>query len=501
MIQTFATTALSKPQAAAFEVILEESAKDPWLGGSVEDIIKRPTVVVITDNDIPIGFFCPKRQSWDGVNHWRAGALYLTRSKRGQGIMRQVLRKFFNAHMPGLAWIDDRNTGSLHLFEGMGFKRSKARPGADGEPGHWWLLTTKPNLSVEGLEPSAVNNPPQRKPSMNPRNRAFAAAFSTQPNHSSQQIANEDWNSFKNKVSNFMSIFEHDWGVGIREAKEIKTAIAGYRQVLAKKKGDIRPDAPEIKLRAYAKWLSMDGKMISEPKLLVQSIASMLPLVEAFGKSWWDAYEQMLDYAEVSVLRKALDNPRETREKMRKTFELNQPKGFQNLLKHNKRLTSPIDDGENDVLASGLQMGEWYGVAHGVHWGYVEGTFPITARKYSPVIQAEMQILDKDAIEHLLDGIDHLLEKLGFDEFRSVERAQNSLMRAARPYTIADNLDADQHGNIYVNNPAELALVGELEGYVEHLLEMASHNNAQNYVLQTCMVVMKWIDQSFKRMD
>jgi hypothetical protein len=336
---------------------------------------------------------------------------------------------------------------------------------------------------------------------MSNKNRAFAAAFGKQARVPSGELSNEDWNSFKNKVSNFMSVFEHDWGIGIRDAAEIKKAIVSLRQVATKKKGDIRPDAPLIKLRAYAKWLALDGHLINDPQMLVKEINNMLPLVELFGKGWWDAYEKMLDYAEIQVLRKALDNPGQTRERMRKTFAENQPPGFQNALKHNKRLTSPIDDGENDVLATPLQMGDWYGVAHGVHWGYIEGTYPITARKYSPVIMAEMEILDKQSILTLLSGIEHLLDKLGFDEFRSVERAQNSLMRAARPYCISDNIDADEHGNIYVSNPAEMALVGELEGYVEHLLEMAGHNNAQSYVLQTCMVVMKWIDQSFKRMD
>lgn len=153
MAYTLELKKLSLRQADIFKDVLKAAALDAYLGGPDDDITKRPVVMVILTAGKPIGFHCPKEQSWDGVKHYRAGVLFLLPEHRGQGHMKEVLKEFFQSRRPGLSWIDDENENSQALFKSLGFKRDKPKISANGEVGHWWVLP-KGSLALENRPPT-----------------------------------------------------------------------------------------------------------------------------------------------------------------------------------------------------------------------------------------------------------------------------------------------------------------------------------------------------------
>lgn len=335
---------------------------------------------------------------------------------------------------------------------------------------------------------------------MNQRNRGFATAFGGSAKQTTE-LATEDWNSFKNKVSNFMSRFQSDFSAVFRDTTEVKEKLVKLQQQLSKKKGEVRADAPTIKMRAYAKWLAKEGRMLSSAEDILNEITHSLPLIALFDKPWWDAYTNMLEYAELKVLRIAGGNPQEARARMRDTFKVNYPKSFDSHLTKNKVVENPIDEQKANIRCSDIQLGDWFAGDFGVHWGYVDGHWPMTARQKSPLKEVDLDIMSKDMAERVLAQIDKLLENFSNDDYKEAHRAMERLWRAAEPYSMENELEGDEHGNIWYTDKNMVALMAEIEGYVQHLLNISSHNDAQSYSLHTCMVVLAWVEQSLKRMD
>lgn len=152
-IKTVGLAKLSDNQAEKFKEILKEASKSKFFTGNEEtEIPKQKQVVVLLDaKNNPIGFYCPKKQNWAGVDYYRAGLLFLCKAEQGKGIMQAALKEYFETHQPGLSWIEDSNTRSINLFKTLGFVQSKPKMGWSRLPGHWWV---KPKTTL-GTESSA----------------------------------------------------------------------------------------------------------------------------------------------------------------------------------------------------------------------------------------------------------------------------------------------------------------------------------------------------------
>jgi RimJ/RimL family protein N-acetyltransferase len=146
-IKTLPLEKLSNKQASDFKTVLKEASSNKFLGGDEEEVIptKRCIVILYGKDEQPVGFYTPKKQNMKGVDHWRAGTLFILKDYQGKGIMSAVLKDFFESHQPGLSWIEDTNNASIALFKSLGFKRDKARNDGDDHPGHWWV---KPKVNV-----------------------------------------------------------------------------------------------------------------------------------------------------------------------------------------------------------------------------------------------------------------------------------------------------------------------------------------------------------------
>jgi L-amino acid N-acyltransferase YncA len=151
-VNTAALEDLTEDQAKAFKVILEEASKSEYMSADEKvNIPKIPCVVILSEKDQPIGFYTPKKQEFNGKDYWRAGALFLSAKERGKGIMHNTLMEFFDAHKPGLAWIDDANKKSIALFKSLDFDEGEVKK--DGSiAGHWWTKEAKDKkLSTESF--------------------------------------------------------------------------------------------------------------------------------------------------------------------------------------------------------------------------------------------------------------------------------------------------------------------------------------------------------------
>lgn len=148
MIRVIDSSKLSDREKEIFANVLDEATKNKFLFGSEEElsIDTRRKVILYGDNEVPVGFYTPRRTSYLGTNHWRSGLVFVQRSHSHKGIAFKVLKKFFAVHTPGFAWIEDTNTVSIGLFKKLGFTKDKANDYGDPDhPGHIWV---KGKLSV-----------------------------------------------------------------------------------------------------------------------------------------------------------------------------------------------------------------------------------------------------------------------------------------------------------------------------------------------------------------
>lgn len=148
-IKVVSNSSLNSEQEKDLDKLLSLARKDSFLGDNDEvgDITKHRLVILYGDKEEMVGFLTPKKQSFKGVNHWRAGALFTIPKYRGKGIMFKALESFFKTHQPGISWIDDKNTASVALFKKLGFIKDKERE-HDGAIGHWYI---RPKI-VKALE-------------------------------------------------------------------------------------------------------------------------------------------------------------------------------------------------------------------------------------------------------------------------------------------------------------------------------------------------------------
>lgn len=131
---------LNETQTKQLEKVVHASTTDKFLGSDESEVVRdgeRRLVLLYGVQQEVIGFMSPKRQSYRGTNHWRAGAIFTVPKYRGRGLMFAALLEFFTKHQPGLSWIDDANHPSIELFKKLGFVKDKQRS-HDGYDGHWY---------------------------------------------------------------------------------------------------------------------------------------------------------------------------------------------------------------------------------------------------------------------------------------------------------------------------------------------------------------------------
>lgn len=310
--------------------------------------------------------------------------------------------------------------------------------------------------------------------------------------------SNEDFNSFKNHVSNFMSHFETDQRRSISDGKELLAVIGKQRKVMANKAGHIRNTAPDIKMTSFAKWLSLNGQVIEEPARLLHELDRVVSLTALFGDSWWNAYEKVLHYATDRVLRIAEDKPSEARNNMRTTFDKNRPEGFDAVLTKEDKVVSPISEDDLKTKVSENVLGDWCAADVGFTWGGVQGHFPITLRRRSPVGKVELKALDKASIESLHAGIEKIAMEISKPSRKAAMRALSMLTAHMSQF----DEDVNEEGETVVHSDrATRMLYDEVYLYAEHITDYMRQNKAHEYALHTCGVILRWCHQSLQRMD
>ncbi len=172
-------------------------------------------------------------------------------------------------------------------------------------------------------------------------------------------VATEDFNSFKNHVSNFMTRFQSEWRASWNNVADLTKSINGIRATARKKKGIIRSDAPDIKMRSYAKWLSVNGKVLTDADHIVLELEKASKIAELFTTSWWDAYNGMVSYAADKVLRHGMRNMHASRTAMANTFTSNKPAGFDAIMTKHEEVHDPFEERTVRAPVSEYFLGHW----------------------------------------------------------------------------------------------------------------------------------------------
>jgi hypothetical protein len=311
-------------------------------------------------------------------------------------------------------------------------------------------------------------------------------------------VATEDFNSFKNHVSNFMSRFQSEWKASLKSVAGMTTDISRLRAAMKKKKGDIRSDAPDIKMRSYAKWLSVNGKMVTDPDHLIAELQKMAKTVSLFENEWYDAYTAMINHASDNVLRHGDRDLTRARQEMAKTLDNHKPAGFAAIMTKTDKVEEPFE--ESEVVSASVSeyyLGHWRAASVGIQWGGITGSFPITLRDKSNVKETELAPLDLATIEKLLVGIESIFKDIQSNHnAQDLDKAWNRLERELSRYQDMDDPEEAQW-----QSRQEVIFVNEILLYAEHLMELPWHNEARQHAQVSCTAILAWCEQSLKRMD
>lgn len=110
----------SKFPSSEVEAVLDEAAKDPYLGDFIYKKKLSDMVVFSFDGEVA-GFAIPRKDS-DG--HFRTGPIFVKQGFRRKGIAKQFAKDYFEGKK-GRAWIEESNLSSQHLYTSIGFQKTK----------------------------------------------------------------------------------------------------------------------------------------------------------------------------------------------------------------------------------------------------------------------------------------------------------------------------------------------------------------------------------------
>lgn len=308
-------------------------------------------------------------------------------------------------------------------------------------------------------------------------------------------LSTEDFNSFKNKVSNMLSIFESDSRAAKATAKSVLSDIGRFRNVVKTKQGVRRTDAPDIKLRSYAKWLSLDGRVVTDADRILHEVNRLCEAAKLFETVWYDQYGNILRYARDIVDDNEPDDVRGLQQAIAATFTGRYPRGFDRLLTKTETLKDPYHGKKLPTKVSDWYLGHWRIADVGISWANEKDRFPSMVREKSSVDSVELHVLDLDTMKKLMDGLEQACQSLQCINYVDIERTMYRL------YSSVALVDADEEEEDEDQGFRESWFAEEAEEYVENLINLYTNNKAADYLSSTITVLLKWIDQSLKRMD
>jgi hypothetical protein len=169
--------------------------------------------------------------------------------------------------------------------------------------------------------------------------RAFQPESTGSAEHdaiNAQNIAQEGWISKKfENVKDFFMNREKEFEDGHTATKENLEAIARLRTKLQVRAGEVTRDADTISISKYAKWLSIDGKHITDPARLIRELHRVYELVQWSGnldKAWLEGYKFVAD----QIWKLGETDLKKANENLKKMWEVARPQGVEKWLTVNK---------------------------------------------------------------------------------------------------------------------------------------------------------------------
>jgi hypothetical protein len=112
-----------------------------------------------------------------------------------------------------------------------------------------------------------------------------------------QNIAQEGFFSKTiEKVGDFFMHREKDLKDGYTSLKENLAAIETMRNKIIRRGGEVDVNGDSISLSRYAKWLSIDGKLLDDPQRLIREVERLYEFVQWCTSSYNGAVNRMYDF-------------------------------------------------------------------------------------------------------------------------------------------------------------------------------------------------------------
>jgi hypothetical protein len=165
--------------------------------------------------------------------------------------------------------------------------------------------------------------------------RAFQPESTGSAEHdaiNAQNIAQEGWVSKKfENIKDFFTRREKELEEGHTATKENLEAITRLRTKLQVRPGEVTRDADTITINKFAKWLSIDGKHITDPVRLIRELHRIHEFVQWTGsldKAWLEGYKFVAD----QVWKLGESDLKKAEENLKKLWQVARPVGADKFL-------------------------------------------------------------------------------------------------------------------------------------------------------------------------
>lgn len=308
-----------------------------------------------------------------------------------------------------------------------------------------------------------------------------------------QNIATEGWlgKKFEN-ITDWLTQREKEVEDGTTSTEDNLAAIRKMREKLIGRPGEVVHDADTITISKYAKWLSIDGKHITDPEQLIRELGRVYDFVkwcDNLDQAWLKAYKYVSD----QVWKLGESDLKKAEENLKKMFEVSRPEGADKWLTQTKVVT--FKGKEYKDRHSPYFLGQWclYETIQEEESPVPGGIVEVCRMKSMKAVKGgEFKALTKDQMRRVLDVCEKIEVHLSSSAFEGkiVERYLDVLDEFAYRYRNYKSLSRE-----------EQALVSRLYTWGQQLMHHDTTFLPTLYSNHLVKVMLSYVEKSMRRIE
>jgi hypothetical protein len=268
-----------------------------------------------------------------------------------------------------------------------------------------------------------------------------------------QNIAQEGWlgKKFEN-IHDWFTRREKELDDGLTSTQDNLKDIKRLREKLMVRSGEVSSQADTITITKFAKWLSIDGKHITDPEHLIRELTRVFQFVvwcDNLDKAWMNAYKFVSD----QVWKLGESDLKKGAENLKKLYEVARPEGADKWLSQTK--VENFKGKDYTDRHSPFFLGQWclYETTQESDSETPGGIVEVIRMKSARAVKgAEFKALTKDQMKRVLDVCERIEAHLSSSSFdgKVIDRYLDALDEFAYRYRNFKSLSREEQRLISV---------------------------------------------------